>query len=119
MHGGLAARGGRATPTKLRPLLDREFPEHAAPFVGSDDLALGRLATAHLIEQGCRRIAHLRGPDVSTAIARLEGYHAELAQRKLTRHPHYVAGGTGDDEAGYWAMKSLLKAKPPPDGVFY
>jgi LacI family transcriptional regulator len=99
-------------------LLDREFPEQAAPFVGTDDLALGHLATAHLIEQGCTRIAHLRGPDVSTAIARLEGYQAELAAHKLTRHPHYVAGGTGDDEAGYWAMKSLLKAKPPPDGVF-
>ena len=99
-------------------LLDREFHEHASHFVGTDDVALGRLATAHLIEQGCTRIAHLRGPDLSTAIGRLEGYHAELAAHGLPRHPHYVAGGTGDDAAGYWAMKSLLKAKPPPDGVF-
>ncbi|MPZ16909.1 MAG: substrate-binding domain-containing protein [Luteitalea sp.] len=99
-------------------LLDREFAGYEAHFVGTDDGELGRLATAHLIEQGCTRIAHLRGPDVSTAIVRVEGYRAELAAHKLTRHPHYVAGGTGDDEAGYWAMKSLLKAKPPPDGVF-
>ncbi|MPY86475.1 MAG: substrate-binding domain-containing protein [Luteitalea sp.] len=99
-------------------LLDREFANYDAHFVGTDDVELGRFATAHLIEQGCTRIAHLRGPDVSTAIARVEGYRTELAAHKLTRHPHYVAGGTGDDEAGYWAMKSLLKAKPPPDSVF-
>src|SRR5579863_1479968 len=65
-------------------LMDRSFAGLKANFVGIDDRAAGRLATAHLIEQGCRRVAHVRGPEVSTAIGRLEGYRLALAaaQRK-------------------------------------
>ena len=55
-------------------LIDRQFAGAGANFVGVDDEAVGDLATTHLIEIGCRRIAHIRGPEVSTAIGRLEGY---------------------------------------------
>ena len=99
-------------------LLDREFRGRKANFVGIDDRALGMMATRHLIEQGCRHIAHLRGPEVSTAVARLEGYRQALAEAGLAGHPHYVAGGKGDDDTGYWAMQGLLKTSPRPDGVF-
>ena len=49
-------------------LLDRAFPGMPANFVGVDDVAAGRLAAAHLISVGCRRIAHIRGPATSTAV---------------------------------------------------
>jgi LacI family transcriptional regulator len=43
-------------------LIDRAFLGMPANFVGVDDIAVGRLATEHLIGVGCRRIAHIRGP---------------------------------------------------------
>src|ERR1700685_3120798 len=59
-------------------LVDRFFP--ATNFVGTDDVKIGYLATKHLIEQGYRRIAHLRGPNVSTAQGRLKGYIKALRE---------------------------------------
>ena len=38
-------------------LIDRHDPDMRAGYVGVDDRAIGRLATTHLIECGCRRIA--------------------------------------------------------------
>ena len=55
-------------------LLDRQFNGLEANFVGVDDHAVGVLATEHLIAQGCQRIAHIRGPRVSTAVGRAAGY---------------------------------------------
>jgi LacI family transcriptional regulator len=62
-------------------LIDRRFDGLAANFVGVDDAAAGELATAHLIEAGCRRIAHIGGPKVSTALGRVAGFagHGEAA----------------------------------------
>ena len=44
-------------------LIDRKFDGLAANFVGVDDGAVGALATTHLIDVGCRRIAHIGGPE--------------------------------------------------------
>lgn len=104
-------------------LIDRQFKGLAANFVGVDDEAVGTLATSHLIEQGCRRIAHIRGPEVSTAIGRLEGYKRALASYKLTPLPgHIVSLGTSGDhrgeKGGYEAATKLLNVSPRPDGIF-
>src|SRR5207253_2586666 len=42
-------------------LIDRPIEGVNASFVGADNRSIGRLATEHLIEQGCRCVAHLRG----------------------------------------------------------
>src|SRR5215813_5812824 len=42
-------------------LIDRRFTGVHAPYVGADDEEIGRMATQHLIERGCRRIAHIAG----------------------------------------------------------
>jgi LacI family transcriptional regulator len=42
-------------------LIDRYFPKFKSNFVGVDDVAVGRIATEHLIAMGCKRIAHIRG----------------------------------------------------------
>src|SRR5947209_5640286 len=59
-------------------LVDRKFSGLTANFVGTDDFAVGRIATEHLIENGCRRIAYIGGETVSTALDRLEGYRGAL-----------------------------------------
>jgi LacI family transcriptional regulator len=104
-------------------LIDRQFAGLAANFVGVDDEAAGALATEHLIEQGCRRIAHIRGPEVSTAIGRAEGYRRSLAKHGLTPLPGYVIsmGASGDargEAGGYEAARTLLAMEPRPDGIF-
>ena len=47
-------------------LIDRYFPEFKANFVGVDDVAVGRIATEHLISMGCKRIAHICGLEFTT-----------------------------------------------------
>lgn len=104
-------------------LIDRRFRAMNANFVGVDDEEVGRLATAHLWEQGCRRIAHIRGPEVSTAAGRLKGYQKALAAQRLKPVPEYVVslGSSGDhlgERGGYEASRTLLAAKARPDGIF-
>lgn len=104
-------------------LIDRWFQGLDANFVGVDDEAVGLLATSHLIEQGCRRVAHIRGPEVSTAIGRLEGYRQALALNHLIPWPgHIVSLGTSGDhrgeKGGYAAAKRMLSVDPLPDGIF-
>jgi LacI family transcriptional regulator len=99
-------------------LIDRPIDGVRASFVGVDNEAVGRLATTHLIEQGCRRIAHLRGPQIGLAAKRLSGYLASLKKNKLTAPKGFVVDAGFQDHTGYLAMKQLLTARPVPDGVF-
>ena len=104
-------------------LIDRHFAGLAANFVGVDDEEVGLLATNHLVEQRCERIAHIRGPETSTALGRFDGYRRALAGRRGNYDPRYVIsiGNSGDDRGepgGYEAAKKLLALEPRPDGVF-
>ena len=103
-------------------LIDRQFADLPAHFVGVDDEAVGDLATEHLIATGSKRIAHIRGPEVSTGIGRLEGYRRALARHGLAPLEGYVVTGRSADDAGdvsgYEAMRKLLALDPRPDGVF-
>ena len=100
-------------------LIDRFFEGLSANFIGVDDEKAGYMATRHLIEQGCKRIAHIRGPQGSSALGREMGYrHAvkEAGQEEIV-----VASASMDDQAdarGYDAMNTLLELSPRPDGVF-
>ena len=103
-------------------LIDRNFPELHANYVGADDEAIGVLATEHLIEIGCKRIAHLRGPDNSPGAGRLKGYQNALAKHKLKSLSGYVSRPRLVDvqsrESGADLMHRLLALNPRPDGVF-
>jgi len=103
-------------------LIDRAFLGMPANFVGVEDVTVGRIATEHLIAVGCRRIAHIRGTAVSTAIGRLEGYNQALSKHEMTTLQGYVVTGRSADvdswSSGHEAMKKLLALNPVPDGVF-
>ena len=98
--------------------IDRPVAGLKACYVGADNLAIGRLATEHLIARGCCRIGHLRGPDVGIAVQRLEGYRLTLAKHGIPLHPGYVVAGGHGDGSGCEAMRQLLALRPVPDGVF-
>jgi LacI family transcriptional regulator len=103
-------------------LIDRILPGLTANFIGVDDEAVGRLATGHLIEIGCKRIAHIRGPETSTGIRRVEGYKQALTQAGLRVLDDYIIterkGDVETKQRGAEAMRQLLSLKPRPDAVF-
>jgi LacI family transcriptional regulator len=99
-------------------LIDRPIADSLASFVGTDNEAIGRIATEHLIKQGCLRIAHLRGPDLGIAAARMAGYRKTLAKHSLSMPAEYIVEARYDDDMGYRAMQRLLSRDPLPDGVF-
>jgi LacI family transcriptional regulator len=99
-------------------LIDRMLAGVEANYVGVKDDDLGAMATEHLVAQGCRRIAHIRGPAVATGAGRLRGYRRVLARHGMEVRTDYIASGQYGDSTGYEAMQELLKTKPIPDGVF-
>jgi LacI family transcriptional regulator len=98
-------------------LIDRRFADVRAPYVGADDEAIGRLATTHLIERGCRRIAHIAGPPHAPGLGRRKGYREALAAAGISVPDSYVVEAT-DDATGYEAARRLLALTPRPDAVF-
>ncbi len=98
-------------------LIDRRFPERAAPYVGADDEEIGKLATGHLIERGCRRVAHIAGPEPNPGSGRLRGYRAAMEAAGITVPPSYVVQAR-DDESGYEVTRRLLALNPRPDAIF-
>jgi len=103
-------------------LIDREFSGLEANYVGIDDTAAGRIATEHLLDIGCRHVAHIGGRENSTGIHRLDGYKQALQTRGVEYLPNYVISRTAVDtesaEQGAEAMRMLLQCNPRPDGVF-
>jgi LacI family transcriptional regulator len=104
-------------------LLDRRYPAIQAHYVGIDNLALGRLATEHLLKVGCRHVAHISCLSIATGPGRLEGYLQALEANDGKVVPHLIvdttrAGTETVDAAAYQAMRQLLSSRPRPDGVF-
>jgi LacI family transcriptional regulator len=99
-------------------LIDREPAGLEAAYVGVNDEEIGAMATEHLYEQGCRRIAHIRGADTPNSLGRLKGYRRGLAKAGLKARPDYVVVGGRDDTGGCNAMLKLLALREQPDGVF-
>lgn len=103
-------------------LIDRSLPGLSANFVGVDDEAAGVLATQHLIDVGCKRIAHIGGPETSPGILRKEGYKRALVQRGLKVNEDYIVtepkGDIETKQHGAEGMRLLLSLRSRPDGVF-
>lgn len=99
-------------------LLDRRLPGLRLSYVGVDDEEVGRLATGHLIARGCRRVAHIQGPGISTGLGRLAGYRKTLQAHGVKLRDSYIVSGGFSVDTGYEAMRRLLAVDPPPDGVF-
>ena len=103
-------------------LLDRDVPELKTPFVGGDDVLAGKMATEHLIANGCKRIAHICGPPMSPGHRRLEGYKLALQDAGLPVKDQYIVTPTEPGPRGihhgFEATQRLLGVKPRIDGIF-
>lgn len=96
-------------------LIDRVLDGLRCSAVTTDDVQVGRLATEHLIKLGHRKIGHLRGPDVSTAVKRLQGYREAMSKAKLKVLVH-DCGFTESD--GYAAMQKWIARGNLPSAIF-
>jgi LacI family transcriptional regulator len=98
--------------------VDRQLPHADVDTVIINNHLAARQATAHLVEQGCRRIAFISGPSVtSTGERRLAGYRAALRAAGLENGPDLVKRANFRVEGGYRATRELLAGRKRPDGL--
>jgi len=100
-------------------MIDRDdHPRVKCHRVLTDDVEVGRLATAHLIGRGCRHLGHIKGPPIVHAQRREEGYRTALAAADIPVDETRVVAGGFMEADGYRAMQELLALEPRVDGVF-
>jgi LacI family transcriptional regulator len=84
-----------------------------------DNYKAGYEATAHMIEQGCRRIVHLGGNIMRNVYSeRFRGYRQALADNKIDFDPSLWFVSDMSVQAGIETARKILKMKPRPDGLF-
>ena len=84
----------------------------------TDDEAVGRLATAHLIANGRRAIAHIGGPPIVHARRREKGWREALRAEGIKPAADWIVRVGFMETDGYVAMKQLLSVRPQIDAVF-
>ena len=80
-------------------------------------LPVGALATEHLVQQRCRRSAHVRGPSLSISAGRARGYIRTLRRHRLAVRENWVVEAGYVDTGEYSAMQQQLAEKVPLDGI--
>jgi LacI family transcriptional regulator len=100
-------------------LFDRTNDKLGVSTVEVDDFAGAFQATKHLIENGCRRIAHIAGQQhVNIFNLRLKGYIEALNVHGIVLDDDLISFGKVSVESGKECMKKLLEGAVMPDGVF-
>lgn len=109
---GLLAEAGLPAVFFARPEL--HAPVTFVDFAHRDG---ARLAAAHLLARGCRRVATVTGPlDIAAGQERLAGFRDGMERAGLPGV--HVAEGSFTLESGAAAMHRLLAEHPDIDGVF-
>jgi LacI family transcriptional regulator len=99
--------------------LDRVDEIEDSTSVAIDNTLCGYMATKHLIEQGCRRIAHIT-PELEHNIyaLRYKGYRNALQESKIPFGEELLVIAAPTEEASEEAAKRIMRLKPLPDGLF-
>ena len=100
-------------------LFDRSNDEIEVSNVVIDDFLGAYKATEHLIQQGCKRIAHFTNTrKISIYKERLRGYKEALQANGLKYDESMVVESNLQLEDGRNGMLQLLKLKEIPDAIF-
>jgi len=99
---------------------DRMYNNPNTSKVIVDDYIGAKEAVFHLIDQGCKRIAHLVGaPSLIITKDRLRGYQDALNEKELELKENYtIICPSGSFEEGKKATKKLLALATLPDAIF-
>jgi LacI family transcriptional regulator len=84
-----------------------------------DNERCGYIATKHLIEQGCTKIAHVTSSlKRNVYTERYKGYRKALSEYKIPFDEEMLIIGDLSEEAGIEAATKILETSPRPDGIF-
>lgn len=98
---------------------DRVDPKLSANRVIVDDFGGAKEAVDHLLARGCRRIAHLGGPDhVNVYAERYRGYLTALREANIEEDPRLVFRDHLTEATGSAAAEVLMSLDNPPDAIF-
>ncbi|HWR94870.1 MAG TPA: LacI family DNA-binding transcriptional regulator [Flavobacterium sp.] len=106
---------------KKVPLIffDRKKNINGVSSVTINDFEVSYLATKHLIEQGCTRIAHFKGnQNIEIFKNRFNGYKQALIDNGIEFVEDYVLSTKSNVTEGANAVKTLMALKTPPDALF-
>ncbi len=100
------------------------IPDARLPRAGIDDLAVGEMAAAHLMDRGLRQFAFAGHASHGYSVKRCEGFSAALARREFTVHTyahHLHHSDPFVTQGGAWAMdehvQRWLAELPKPVGL--
>ena len=99
-------------------LVDRTMNRLNCPAVATDNVAVGRMATEHLIRLGHSRIGHLRGDASSVGTERLEGFRQALAASRVPVVESWVRSCGLLESEGYEAMRTWIAEGDLPNAIF-
>src|SRR5579863_2713492 len=98
--------------------IDRVIPDSDVDAVLLDNVDAAYRLTAHLIENGYRRIGALCGETSTTGQDRRAGYEKALRAHGITLSTELVKSLQPKMEAGYAAALKMLDTAQPPDAFF-
>lgn len=97
---------------------DRICEEIETHKVSVDDFEGAYNAAEHLIQQGCRSIAHISGPqNLLISRRRLHGYRAALMDNKIPVNEELILASDFDAQHSLLLTRRLLKSKVNIDGI--
>ena len=98
---------------------DRVEPDSDSTVVVIDNTQCGYIATSHLIEQGCKRIANITSNlDRNVYAQRHKGYQDALFDHGLPFDKTLLIIDNLSEQGAISSALQILKLKPLPDGIF-
>ncbi len=98
---------------------DRIVEELSASQVYSDNYDISFLGTTHLLNQGCKRIAFIAGPQhLYNSRYRLEGYLGALKKHNITVSKSLIVAAHYKNNEVEEYMHHLFNLPQKPDGIF-
>lgn len=99
-------------------VIDRIFNKHQIVSYICKNKQGAIMAVQHLLDQGCKRIAHIAGPaSAQSAVDRMLGFEEKCVSEGVFV-PSLIGMGNFRKEDGFKVMNTLLAAHPDIDGVF-
>jgi len=97
---------------------DRAYDDWKGGYVTGNDAEAAYLATKHLIENDCKKIAYLAiDPNISIGKVRKDGYEKALLEAGIQINPILILDTVNDAEQNMTDIKNLIEQEKP-DAIF-
>lgn len=101
-------------------MFDRTISSFDCSKVVVDEYEGALKAVEHLIQKGCKRIAHFAGPiNTSVSTNRMQGYIDALAKHNIPFNKELIFRCNAFEEDALTLLKKMIRLNPLPDGIFF